>query len=145
MKRHYDITDRLGGDSELGADKRHIGGYGGDDVGSLFGSIKKIGRSIGHTAKSYAKGLASIPGSLFSHPGGNWNPTIDAANTDYITKALTAAGISVASGTTWSRANLHQAILLLKGKTITVGVPPKTYPVNLGVYVKKMGIKRSKT
>jgi hypothetical protein len=143
MKKHFDITDRLGGESELGEDKHFLGGYGGE-VGSLFGKIKSVGRGIGRSAKGIGTGIKSIPGSLFHHPGPSWNATIDAANTDYITKALTVAGISVARGTLWGRSDLAKAIMILKGKTITVGFPPKTYPVNLAVYVTKMGIKRSK-
>jgi len=29
MKHRYEISHRLGGDSELGREKRHLGGYGG--------------------------------------------------------------------------------------------------------------------
>lgn len=37
-KPRYEIGPRLGGDSELGNEKEHIGGYGGEE-----GFLKKLG------------------------------------------------------------------------------------------------------
>lgn len=44
-KRHVEITSTTGGDGEMGHEKEHIGGYGGEDIGlAADGQIKKAHR-----------------------------------------------------------------------------------------------------
>lgn len=59
----YEISSKLGGDSELGNEKAHIGGYGGDDaVGLSFKGFKGLGKGLGKLGKGLGKGFYRMPG-----------------------------------------------------------------------------------
>lgn len=72
MKKQYELTGNAGGESELGAEKNHIGGYGGENIGfSFWGGIKKAASG----AVRFGKPMGALnPANLMRRRGrgGSW-------------------------------------------------------------------------
>jgi hypothetical protein len=41
-KKKYEINDKLGGDKEIGSEKAHIGGYGGDESSFSLSNMRNL-------------------------------------------------------------------------------------------------------
>lgn len=55
-KPRYEISSGAGGDSELGDEKNHIGGYGGEESGwSPFGAIRSVASAAARGATGAVK------------------------------------------------------------------------------------------
>lgn len=67
-KPRYEISSTAGGDSELGNEKEHIGGYGGGRVGFGWSTISNVANAAKRAALSVGPGFGGRRSGLPSMP-----------------------------------------------------------------------------